>query len=278
MTLNQGTSYLPESKYRRFVAVRPVVTVVFIILTLAVYIAQVVTEAQFGVDYPLQFGAKYGPIIYFSDEYWRLVTPIFLHGGLVHFFVNMYSLFILGMVIEKFWGHRDFFLFYLITGFAGNAFSYIFNFNSVSVGASTSIYGLLAAYLFFILKNRQFMPNFWKQLRSVLFTIGVNFLISLRGNIDLWGHIGGFVSGVLICVFAAPTLKDRVQLMDMNFYASNGSELSDESETPVIDNALYETVSPARRFLTFALVTLIFVLLVVYFDRYDHLIAPLTYR
>ena len=60
MTLNQGTSYLPESKYRRFVAVRPVVTFIFIILTLAVYIAQVVTEAQFGVDYPLQFGAKYG--------------------------------------------------------------------------------------------------------------------------------------------------------------------------------------------------------------------------
>lgn len=278
MAFNQGISVQSKSKYRRFVPASPRVTFVFIGVTLVVFLAQIATETWLGVDYPLQYGAKYGPLIYFSGQYWRLISPIFLHGGLQHFLVNMYSLFILGMTVEKLWGYRDFFLFYLITGFAGNAFSYIFNFNSVSVGASTSIYGLLAAYLFFILKNRQFMPNFGQQLRSVLLTIGINFLISLRGNIDLWGHIGGFVGGVLICLFAAPTLKNRTRFQKPNPAYSGVTELSEDQQAPAITNELVDAVSPARRFVTFALVTLIFVLIVAYFDRYDYLIPQLIYR
>lgn len=278
MTFKLKYSSHPESKYRRFTPTNPRVTYAFIGVTLIVFLAQVITENFFGDDYPLLYGAKYGPAIYYGRQYWRLITPIFLHAGLQHFLVNMYSLFVLGMTVEKLWGHRDFFLFYLITGFAGNTFSYICNFNSVSVGASTAIYGLLAAYLFFILKNRAFMPNFAHQLRSILLTIGVNFLISLRGNIDLWGHIGGFIGGVLICLFAAPTLKRMPLRLDMGDHPAGDLTASGTDDASYPPSVMVDMISTLRRLMTFALVTLVFILLAAYFDRYDYLIAPLIYR
>ena len=225
----------------------PIVTFTLIGATAIVFLIQIISEARGGTDLALEYGAKYGPLVYFG-EYWRLVTPVFLHGGWRHFLMNMYSLYVLGANVETFWGKRDTLIFYLAAGFTGNVFSYIFSFETVSVGASTAIFGLLIASAFVILKNKALFPNYRNMLYRIGSVIAVNFLIGLNARIDNWGHLGGFAGGLLICLFAAPKLapaydpdRDRVVLTD--------------------------TVSTPRRLLVFAVVILAAVVGIVLFNR-----------
>ena len=101
---------------------KPIVTWVLLAVTVLVYLAQVLTKNQWGYDIPLYLGAKYGPNIKELHQWWRLITPIFLHGSITHLLFNMYALFVIGPELETVYGKLDFLLFYLITGFKLHVF------------------------------------------------------------------------------------------------------------------------------------------------------------
>jgi rhomboid protease GluP len=150
------------------------------------------------------YGAKYSPAIR-SGEWWRLITPILLHGGLVHIAFNMYALFSIGPQLEKTYGHLRFLALYLIGGFTGNVLSFIFS-PGISVGSSTAIFGLLAAEGIFVYQNRRF---FGGRSQSILLNvIGIALINLLIGQtvpgIDNWGHMGGLLGGALFAWFAGP--------------------------------------------------------------------------
>ena len=85
-----------------------------------------------------------------NGEYYRLLTCIFLHGGIIHITCNMYSLYIIGTQLESFFGKIRYLIIFLLSGICGSVLSLAFsNSNSISIGASGAIFGLLGAILYF---------------------------------------------------------------------------------------------------------------------------------
>src|ERR1017187_1731001 len=101
------------------------------------------------MDFPgdvLYWGANYGPYT-LSGQWWRLVTYMFLHGGLMHIAFNMWCLWDLGALCESLYGRWTYAAIYLITGFAGGLASVGWNPGTLSVGASGAIFGLAGALI-----------------------------------------------------------------------------------------------------------------------------------
>lgn len=149
---------------------------------------------SFNVYTLIFFGAKFNPLIA-SGEYYRLITPIFLHSSITHILFNMYALNILGKNIEIIYGKFKFITIYLTAGLFGSLGSFIFT-QAVAVGASGAIFGLFGAYIYlYISKPNIFNPGFLKNLLSI---VGLNlFLGIVFPNIDNWAHIWGLVGGII---------------------------------------------------------------------------------
>jgi membrane associated rhomboid family serine protease len=132
-----------------------------------------------------------------TGEWWRLITAMFLHYGVLHLLMNMYALWIIGRELEANLGRARFLALYLLAGLGGNVASYLFSPGSISVGASTAVFGLMAA-VFVILKrlNRSVAPIVPVIVINLIFT----FVIS---NISVSGHLGGLVVGALVAVVLA---------------------------------------------------------------------------
>ncbi len=140
-------------------------------------------------------GAKYNPLIQ-QGQYYRLITAMFLHGGLLHIFLNMYALKATGEIVESIYGKTKFIIIYFLSGIVSSLASYIFS-DGVSVGASGAIFGLLGACLIFASKMKEKIGKSF--LTNILSVIAINIFIGITmPNIDNFGHIGGLLGGILI--------------------------------------------------------------------------------
>jgi rhomboid protease GluP len=168
----------------------------------------VLSQSALGYDLPALYGSKVNQLIE-SGQYWRLITPVLLHGSLLHIGFNMYALWILGPGLERFYGRGPFLALYLVSGFGGNVFSFLFTPNP-SLGSSTAIFGLFAAQGMFFYQNRAILGHVSRQaLMNVIFLAVVNFVIGLTPGIDNWGHLGGFLAGGMFAFAAGPVLGVR---------------------------------------------------------------------
>ena len=127
-------------------------------------------------------------------EYYRLITGIFLHNGVIHLMCNMYSLYVIGTQLESFLGRVKYLTVYLLSGLAGSVLSIFFS-NSFSVGASGAIFGLLGSLLYFGYYYRVYLDSVIKSqiIPLIIFNLMLGFM--LRG-IDNWAHIGGLIGGI----------------------------------------------------------------------------------
>ncbi|MGH1516388.1 rhomboid family intramembrane serine protease [Chryseobacterium sp. JK1] len=156
----------------------------------------------------LNWGANYKPLTV-SGQWWRLLTCMFLHGGLIHILTNMMGLMFVGIFIEPLLGRLKFTLIYLITGLIGSLASIAWYDGAIGVGASGAIFGLYGFFLACMLM-KIFHPDFTKAfLFSTIIFMGVNLLMGVLGGIDNAAHIGGLVSGFIIGVIIAWLLKKR---------------------------------------------------------------------
>ena len=184
---------------------RPLLTYGLMAFTTLVYLAQMASTALLGGDYPAALGAKVNALIA-AGQWWRLITPVLLHGSLLHIGFNMYALYVLGPELERHFGRGRFLPLYLLGGFAGNVTSMVFS-TAPSLGASTAIFGLLGAQGVFIYQNRGlFGQRSRHALQSILTIAAINFFIGLSPGIDNWGHLGGLVGGAAFSWFAGPLL------------------------------------------------------------------------
>ncbi len=139
------------------------------------------------------------PSLIAAGEWWRLLTPMLVHGGPLHLFLNMYILYIYGPHVEQAFGTVRFVLMFLIAGFMGSAFSYAFPPDQASVGASGAIFGVVGVLVVYLFNRRRsrFMAAY---LRGMGFFVIANLVLGfLPGlNIDNFAHIGGLVGGVLL--------------------------------------------------------------------------------
>ncbi|MEG1900713.1 MAG: rhomboid family intramembrane serine protease, partial [Bacilli bacterium] len=138
----------------------------------------------------LNFGANYGPLVK-AGEIWRLLTCAFLHIGLTHLIVNMYSLYVIGNQVENFIGKIKFLIIFIVSAISGSLFSIIGG-TSVSAGASGAIFGLLGALLYFGYHYRLYLGEVLK--RQIIPIIILNLVIGfVVPGIDISAHIGGLI-------------------------------------------------------------------------------------
>jgi rhomboid protease GluP len=143
--------------------------------------------------YRLGMSAPYG--IYVQHQWYRLITAMFLHGGLIHIGFNMMSLMQLGPALEELYGSARYFFLYIVTGaFGFLASSFIGHY---SLGASGGLLGLVGAMLAVTSKRG---GSYMRELRSRLISsVVILFVLGFMGmGIDNWAHGGGLASGFVL--------------------------------------------------------------------------------
>jgi membrane associated rhomboid family serine protease len=140
-----------------------------------------------------------------AGEWYRLVTAMFLHYGVLHLLMNMYALWILGREMELVLGRLRFVALYLLAGLGGNVAAYLLAApNQATAGASTAVFGLMAA-VFVILKRlrRSVAPIVPVIVINVIFTFAI-------ANISWEGHLGGLlVGGIAAAILAYAPRQQR---------------------------------------------------------------------
>ncbi len=179
------------------------------------------------------FGAKMNYLVNTRHEWWRFVTPMFLHVNLLHLLVNMYSLWIVGPYVEKLYGSAKFLVFWVLTGIAGVVASYLsvrpnlavgpvarFLFKTTddpSVGASGALFGLVGVLFVFGIKFRHELPEGFRRAfgTGLLPMILLNLFIGYmgRGFIDNAAHLGGLAAGAVLALvvdYRRPGEKSKI--------------------------------------------------------------------
>jgi membrane associated rhomboid family serine protease len=133
-----------------------------------------------------------------SGQWWRFVSCTFLHGGALHFGLNLFLLWMLGRFLERFVGSAQFLLIYFSSGLAGSVCSSLFV-TSQSVGASGAICGLLGAAVALAFYPRPLVPTALISFArwTALAVLSLNLINSFNPHVDLAAHLGGGVMGAL---------------------------------------------------------------------------------
>jgi rhomboid protease GluP len=178
-----------------------------------------------GVDQLMNWGANNAGSVLMYGEWWRIVTAMFLHVGIVHLATNMWCLWNLGLLAEPLVGSFGLIFAYILTGAAGNLLSTLINWVRpmheggyivfpAGAGASGAVFGIAGTLIVLLKSNRlPVPPQELKKLRkSVIYFAAINLVIGFSItfgtrvigsglNIDNMAHLGGFAGGLL---FAAP--------------------------------------------------------------------------
>lgn len=154
-----------------------------------------------GLNNSLVYGISHG-------EYYRLLTAMFMHYGLLHLAANMWALWVLGRPLEAMFGPLRFLAIYLVCGLGGNVAVYLFAPNSLSAGASTAIFGLFAVF-FFVLRK------LGRSVASLVPLLVINLVITFGvPGISIAGHLGGLITGALVgagVTYAPQARRSQIQ-------------------------------------------------------------------
>lgn len=157
-------------------------------------------------------GGNFGPLTV-DGQWWRLLTSVFLHGGLLHLIFNAVVLANIGIFLEPLLGRVSFAIVYLITGILASLTSLMFNYGVVSVGASGAIFGMYGFFLA-LLTTKLFRPEFRTTfLKNTLGFVALNIAIGFFGPIDNAAHMGGLVSGFILGFVWLPFVRKRMMKM-----------------------------------------------------------------
>jgi membrane associated rhomboid family serine protease len=138
-----------------------------------------------------------------DGEYWRLVTPMFLHAGLLHIGFNMFALYQLGILVEQAFGRGRYLVLYLLCGITGSLASYFFSPGGFSVGASGAICGFLGVMAAW---GKRRGGHIGETVKRVMIRWAIFILIFglLAPNVDNAAHAGGFAGGLALAFLISP--------------------------------------------------------------------------
>ena len=206
---------ISESKQEKqvFEYGKPFFTYVFIAIQLLMFILMEVMGGSQNIETLMRFGAK-SNIAIVEGEWWRFITPMFLHIGLLHLVMNTLALFYLGTAVEKMFGRVRFLIIYFFAGIMGTIASFVFS-SQLSAGASGAIFGCFGALLYLgVVYPKLFFRTIGMNV-IVLIVINLFFGFTVPG-IDNAGHIGGLVGG-FIATGIVHFPKKRRFLMQISF-------------------------------------------------------------
>jgi len=156
-------------------------------------------------DTLVDLGAKFTPKLVIG-EWWRLLTAIFIHSGVIHLFINLLIQLRIGRQLEISYGVLRVAPIYLLCGFFGNICSAIFLPSNIEVGANGALFGFLGVLLTDLLQNWKSLQNPGRNLILLLIVIIIALAIGLLPGIDDFCHIGGFIMGILTGFIFIPNI------------------------------------------------------------------------
>jgi membrane associated rhomboid family serine protease len=202
---------------------RPVVTVTLIFLNLVVFAAGGLMALQEGVplgkflwgfaDPQTELGKQLWSIqhrtgavqpedIYLHGQWWRLLSCCFVHLGFLHLLLNMYSLYVIGPLLESMWGRVRYLLLFLVTGVVGSG-ALVMMERGQGAGASGAIWGILASMVAWVVMNRAALPralaSTWLRQLAIVIVLNAAFTFSIAG-ISKGAHFGGGLAGLAMAV------------------------------------------------------------------------------
>ncbi|MEI7027477.1 rhomboid family intramembrane serine protease [Paenibacillus sp. y28] len=190
--------FLRNEKLTQYLKWYPVTSSIIVLNLLLFVMMELIGDTQSN-ETLIRFGAMYGDSAQgIAPEYWRYFVSMFLHIGFTHLLFNCFSLYVFAPPLERLLGPFHYLVFYLFSGFAGNAASVVMhNEPYMSAGASGAIYGLYAAYLFLALFRRGALDLQSRQTIIIIVVIGVLYSVFMP-EVNLYGHVGGFIGGWLL--------------------------------------------------------------------------------
>ncbi len=193
--MNQKTIKNEKKLAKIFSPKKPVITYALIVLNIMVYLFMILYDT---VDqtYFYALANDYEGIQ--NGQIYRLITSMFLHSDIIHIACNMYALYILGPVVERYYGKTKFLIIYMLSGILGSIFSAAFmSADTISIGASGAIFGLLGSIAYFTYYYRATLQGLLRSqiLPVILLNLALGFMIP---GIDVSGHIGGLIGGILV--------------------------------------------------------------------------------
>jgi rhomboid protease GluP len=189
------------------------------VLIFAVMVLSGVSLFDPEIEHLLDWGASFGPMT--VNHWWRHFTSTFLHVGLMHLWVNMWVLFIIGSLAERMFGNWTFLMLYLFSGLGGSIASLWWNPTVVSAGASSAIFGVAGGLIIFLSLGKMSVPRqIIKRLYiSVLFFVGFNLFYGfMESGIDNAAHLGGFLTGLLMSAFLHRPLPPPMPYPRLRYY------------------------------------------------------------
>ncbi|TVU32268.1 hypothetical protein EJB05_23992 [Eragrostis curvula] len=156
---------------------------------------------------PLIYGAKVNNLI-LSGEWWRLLTPMWLHSGFLHVALGCWALLTFGPRVCRAYGQVTFFLIYILGGVCGNLTSFVHT-PELTVCGTGPVFSLIGAWLIYQSQNKQFIDKdisenmFWQAVIAA----ALSFLLSIFGGIDNWAHLGATISGLFFGYLTCPSIE-----------------------------------------------------------------------
>ena len=199
-----------EVRSLRSMTAQPTLTYVLIAVNVLAFLGSLVSGARAlggfsGAPLNAELGV-YGPAVA-SGEVWRLVTGGFLHAGFLHLLFNMYALYILGTILEPEIGRLRFGLIYFVSLLSGSFGALVMAPNSLTVGASGAVFGLMGAALV-VMRRRGINPMESGLGVFLLLNLAITFIVP---GISIGGHLGGLAGGTLAALLLFD-VRDRVRV------------------------------------------------------------------
>ncbi len=171
-------------------------------INIVVYIFSAVLSqniADMDMQILVDMGALYGPYTVLKGEWWRLFTAMFLHGGMTHILMNMFSLYLIGRGVEIYFEKKAYVSIYLFSGLLGGLASLYVHPQTVGIGASGAIFGVFGALAGFFLAHRDKIETQSKAfMKDFGIVLGLNLVLGLSmPSIDVSAHIGGLIVGLI---------------------------------------------------------------------------------
>ncbi|GEN47140.1 rhomboid family intramembrane serine protease [Alkalibacillus haloalkaliphilus] len=188
-------------EYLRFYPVISTIAVIHIIIFLLVNISTELRDLLSGWNFA---------IIYF-DQYWRLISSIFVHVEPTHLLFNTFSLILFGPALEAMLGRFKFILAYLGAGIIANfATLFLASLATANIGASGAIFGLFGIYLYLLFMKPELIDSNSRQIIIIIVIVGL--FLTFRPNINIFGHIFGLIGGLALgpILFARYKGKTRI--------------------------------------------------------------------
>ncbi len=204
-------------------SVRPTVTYALIAINVLIFVIRAFSPQ---LDEQLFLWGANNPIAVLTNgEIYRLFTSMFLHASIynslggyelansLHLIFNMYILYVIGIQVERLFGHLRFILIYLLGGLAGSVLSAVLSSGNVySVGASGAIFAVLAAQFVYLYQHRKLLGARGRAQMQSLLMLGVINLVfgalsTVQGSamlVDNWAHIGGVIGGLALTWVIGP--------------------------------------------------------------------------